>query len=143
MGRAEVGRRALGRQFETGLQSKTPEGMVCPVEPGDRQPSQSPADGKLRDRLPARGLNNTELTFWEKATIVSPVPLKAVGFLLLTGVLLLAAYYFSLFAIHGFSPDFLKINSCVESGGRWNAAERRCERVPDVYVPPDPSMQPF
>ncbi len=117
--------------------------MVSPVETGNRQPRQSPPDKKFPDRWPARGLKNTEPTLWEKATILSPVPLKSVGFLLLTGVLLLAAYYFSLFAIHGFSADFLKINRCLEAGGRWNAAERRCERVPDVYVPPDPSMQPY
>ncbi len=89
------------------------------------------------------GYNYSDLTFWEKVTIISPIPLKTVGFLVLTGVLLLVAYYFSLFAIHGFSPDFLQINDCVESGGRWNAAEKRCERVPDVYVPPDPAMQVY
>lgn len=87
--------------------------------------------------------NYSELTFWEKVNIISPVPPKIVLLLLLTGVLLLAAYYFSLFAIHGFSADFLKINRCLESGGRWNAAERRCEQVQDVYIPPDPAMQPY
>lgn len=78
-----------------------------------------------------------DLSFWEKITIFSPIPLKTVGYLLLTAVLLIAAYYFSLFAIHGFSPNFLEINRCIESGGRWNAFEKRCESVPEVYIPPD------
>lgn len=113
------------------------------VDSGNRQSKQHPLDEKLPARPPLRGLNNSEPTLWEKANIHSPVPLKTMGILLLTAALLLAAYYFSLFAIHGFSPDFLQINRCVESGGRWNAAERRCERVPDVYVPPTPAMQPY
>jgi len=101
------------------------------------------SSGNSPQRPSEKGFNYSELTIWEKITIISPVPPKIVLLLLLTGVLLLAAYYFSLFAIHGFSPDFLKINRCLESGGRWNAVERRCEQVQDVYIPPDPAMQPY
>ena len=57
------------------------------------------------------------------------MPLKAILMLLGTAVLIIGGYFFSLYAIHGFSPDFLEINKCVESGGRWNYKSRRCEQV--------------
>jgi hypothetical protein len=62
----------------------------------------------------------------EKLFILPP---KAMLMLLATAVLLVGGYFFTLYAIHGFSPDFLKINKCVESGGRWNYKSRSCEQV--------------
>lgn len=60
------------------------------------------------------------------------MPLKAILMLIGTAILLLAGYFFSLYAIHGFSPDFLEINKCVESGGRWNSKTRSCEKFYDL-----------
>ena len=60
------------------------------------------------------------------------MPLKAVIMLLGTAILIVFGYFFSLYAIHGFNPDFLQINKCVESGGRWNSKERRCEQIYDI-----------
>lgn len=57
------------------------------------------------------------------------LPPKAMLMLIATAVLLVGGYFFTLYAIHGFSPDFLKINKCVESGGRWNYKTRSCEQV--------------
>ena len=57
------------------------------------------------------------------------MPPKAILMLLGTALFLIAGYFFSLYAIHGFSPDFLEINNCVESGGRWNYKTRRCEQI--------------
>jgi hypothetical protein len=64
------------------------------------------------------------------------VPPKALIMIFSTVVVLTAAYFFTLFAIHGFSSDFLEINRCVESGGRWDAKNRRCEKIPEAYIPP-------
>lgn len=63
------------------------------------------------------------------------MPLKAVFILAATAVVLTTAYFFSIWAIYGFDPDFLKINQCIESGGRWNADSRECEPIPEVYQP--------
>jgi hypothetical protein len=57
------------------------------------------------------------------------MPPKAILMLLGTALFLIVGYFFSLYAIHGFSPDFLEINNCVESGGRWNYKTRRCEQI--------------
>lgn len=57
------------------------------------------------------------------------LPPKAMLMLVATAVLLVGGYFFTLYAIHGFSPDFLKINKCVESGGRWDYKSRNCEQV--------------
>jgi hypothetical protein len=67
------------------------------------------------------------------------MPLKAIVLLLGTAIFITLAYFFSLFAIHGFSPDFLEINKCIESGGRWNYDLRTCEKLPGIYTPPDPN----
>jgi hypothetical protein len=67
------------------------------------------------------------------------MPLKAILLLAGTAVLLTASYFFSLYATHGFSPDFLKIHDCVEAGGRWNDKLRTCEKLPSLYSPPDPT----
>lgn len=60
---------------------------------------------------------------------LSFLPPKAMLMLVSTAFLLVGGYFFTLYAIHGFSPDFLKINKCVESGGRWNYKTRSCEQV--------------
>lgn len=65
-------------------------------------------------------------------------PVKPVLMLLGTVLLLIGGYYLSLFAIHGFDPDFLQINKCVESGGQWNSKLRICEPLPGIYIPPEP-----
>lgn len=58
---------------------------------------------------------------------------------MLTGaaILIVCGYFFSLYAIHGFSADFWEINKCVEAGGRWNTKERRCEQVYDLKSSPE------
>lgn len=43
--------------------------------------------------------------------------------LLLTPLL----YFGSLFVEYDFNPDFLAIDSCLDSGGRWNYTTRTCE----------------
>jgi hypothetical protein len=73
----------------------------------------------------------------------SLVPLKAVVTLLATALLIVAGYYFSLYAIHGFDPDFLEINKCVEAGGRWDRQLRICQPLPGIYTPPDPNAPQY
>jgi hypothetical protein len=62
----------------------------------------------------------------EKLCVLPP---KAMLMLLATAIILIGGYFFTLYAIHGFSPDFLAINQCVESGGRWNYKTRQCEQT--------------
>jgi len=46
-------------------------------------------------------------------------------------VLLICGLYFGgLFVAHGFNPDFLSIDSCLDRGGQWDDASRSCEGVP-------------
>lgn len=71
------------------------------------------------------------------------LPLKAVLMILGTAVAIVAGYYFSLFAIHGFDRDFLEINKCVESGGRWNHELRVCEKIPGTYIPSVPDRPDY
>lgn len=66
------------------------------------------------------------------------LPLKALVMILGAALLIVVGYYFSLYVIHGFDSDFLKINKCVESGGRWNHQLRVCEKIPGTYIPPQP-----
>lgn len=66
------------------------------------------------------------------------LPLKALVMLLGGALLIVGGYYFSLYVIHGFDSDFLKINECVETGGRWNYQLRVCEKIPGTYIPPHP-----
>lgn len=66
------------------------------------------------------------------------LPLKAVIMVLATALLIVGGYYFSLFAIHGFDRDFIQINKCVESGGRWNHKLRVCEKIAGTYIPAEP-----
>ena len=73
----------------------------------------------------------------------SLVPLKALLTLLVTSVVIVAGYYFSLYVLHGFDPDFLAINKCVESGGRWDHQLRICQQLPGIYTPPDPSAPQY
>ncbi len=49
--------------------------------------------------------------------------------LVATAILLIVGYFLSLYKLHVLSPDFLEINKCVESGGRWNYKSRHCEQV--------------
>ena len=65
------------------------------------------------------------------------LPLKAILTILGAALVLIGGYYLTLFAIHGFDPDFLDINKCVESGGRWNVKLRICEPIPGTYIPPE------
>lgn len=37
-------------------------------------------------------------------------------------------YLGTLFVAHDFNPDFLAIDSCLDSGGRWNHAMKTCEQ---------------
>lgn len=62
------------------------------------------------------------------------MPPKAILMLVGTAILLVAGYFFSIYAIHGFNPDFLQINKCLESGGRWNSKDRRCEQAYDLKI---------
>ena len=36
-------------------------------------------------------------------------------------------YYGTLFVVHGGNPDFLKIDACLDAGGRWDY--EKCEAV--------------
>ena len=65
------------------------------------------------------------------------LPLKAILTILGAALVLIGGYYLTLFAIHGFDPDFLDINKCVESGGRWNVKLRICEPIQGTYIPPE------
>jgi hypothetical protein len=40
---------------------------------------------------------------------------------------ILLVYLLALFVAHDFNPDFLAIDSCLDSGGRWNYTTRTCE----------------
>jgi len=66
------------------------------------------------------------------------MPIKAILMLIGTAILVVGGYFFTLYVIHGFSPDFLEINKCVESGGRWNAKERHCEKFYELSAPQEP-----
>jgi hypothetical protein len=66
------------------------------------------------------------------------MPLKALILVAVTAMVLVAGYYFSLWATHGFDRDFLAIHKCIESGGRWNHERRECESVPGIYLAPEP-----
>lgn len=68
------------------------------------------------------------------------LPLKAIMMLLGAAAMIVISYFLSLYMIHGFDPDFLQINKCVESGGRWNAKLRICEPLPGTYIPPEPVL---
>ena len=46
-----------------------------------------------------------------------------------TVILMTGGYFFTLYAIHGFNPDFLAIDQCLESGGKWNYEHRQCEKI--------------
>jgi hypothetical protein len=44
------------------------------------------------------------------------------------GIALLEVLYWGgLFVVHGGNPDFLDIDSCLDSGGMWNYAARTCD----------------
>jgi len=68
------------------------------------------------------------------------MPLKALFLIAGTAVCLIVGYYFSIYAACGFNPDFLAINACTESGGRWNYESRSCEKIPGTLLDPKPSV---
>jgi hypothetical protein len=82
---------------------------------------------------------STEASLW--GPLASLLPIKAIVTVLGATLLLVAGYFFSLYAIHGFDRDFLAINKCVEMGGRWNHQLRICEKLQDIYEPPNPLPQ--
>ena len=84
--------------------------------------------GKLDDAFPRSNILES---------IGELLPLRAIVTILVATLVLIGGYYFTLFAIHGFDPDFLAINKCVESGGRWNVKLRICEPIPGTYIPPE------
>ena len=43
----------------------------------------------------------------------------------------LVAYYGFLFHAHGFNPDFLRIDSCLDAGGSWDYENQKCNRLKD------------
>ena len=49
--------------------------------------------------------------------------LKWIGAALLLCVVIYVAV---LFVLHGGSPDFISIDSCLDSGGRWDHGRRVC-----------------
>jgi hypothetical protein len=50
--------------------------------------------------------------------------LKWIGLIVVVAVL---TYFVILFIAHGGSRDFLRIDSCLDAGGRWNYESRTCE----------------
>lgn len=42
-------------------------------------------------------------------------------------ILLIAAYNLALWPSTGFNPDYAKIDTCLDLGGRWNYEIRACE----------------
>lgn len=55
--------------------------------------------------------------------------LRAAALLIGTLLLLPMIYFGGLLVAHDFSPDFLAIDSCLDAGGRWDYAHRRCVRT--------------
>lgn len=50
-------------------------------------------------------------------------------FLLFAAPFIVASLYLGfLWVSHDFDPAFLKIDSCLDDGGRWNYAKGVCER---------------
>jgi hypothetical protein len=47
-------------------------------------------------------------------------------FLALMSVLFLAPYHFLLWIGSDFNSDFMKIDSCLDSGGAWDELNRQC-----------------
>ena len=57
------------------------------------------------------------------------MPPKVIFMIIGTVILMTGGYFLTLYAIHGFDPDFLAINQCLESGGKWNYDRRQCEKI--------------
>jgi hypothetical protein len=47
--------------------------------------------------------------------------------LLAAGAVTVLLYVAMLFISHGFNPDFLAIDACLDDGKRWNYEDRQCE----------------
>jgi hypothetical protein len=90
--------------------------------------------GKLEDAFPRSNILES---------LGELLPIKAMITILGAALVLIGGYYFTLFAIHGFDSDFLAINRCVESGGRWNVKLRICEPIPGTYIPPEPASSDY
>lgn len=58
---------------------------------------------------------------------VQTVFLWVMAGLILLPLLAVASYLAALFIVHDCNPDFLSIDSCLDSGGRWNYETRNCE----------------
>jgi hypothetical protein len=49
--------------------------------------------------------------------------IRKIGFLIIVGLLItMGIYYFF------FHSEFMKIDSCLDAGGRWIESEKRCEK---------------
>ena len=60
-----------------------------------------------------------------------PMSLRNIVVSVVAGVLLVLGLYLGgLFVAHGFDPNFLAIDSCLDRGGRWDHASQGCEGVP-------------
>lgn len=51
-----------------------------------------------------------------------------IGVTIATPLLIIVGYLFALWVAYDFNPDFLKSDSCLDLGGRWNYEENRCEK---------------
>ena len=62
---------------------------------------------------------------------ITASPLKWIGIavmVVITFVITIVIYFAFLFIAHGGNRDFLSIDSCLDTGGRWNYEARTCER---------------
>ena len=41
--------------------------------------------------------------------------------------ILIGIHLATLWVLHDYNPDFLKIDSCIDAGGTWNYETRECE----------------
>jgi len=46
---------------------------------------------------------------------------------LYTFIVCIIAYQYLLFQLTGFDPNYARIDSCLDNGGRWNKDYERCE----------------
>jgi hypothetical protein len=91
--------------------------------------------------LAANGGYGGQIFFW-LATVVSPIvgvcvcllarlsyrPAVIVGAAIALVIAVpILGYLMLLFALSGFDRHFLAIDTCLDRGGRWNAAIQRCE----------------
>jgi hypothetical protein len=58
----------------------------------------------------------------------SPNWIRIASMVILAFVISVVISFAFLFVAHGGSRDFLSIDSCLDTGGRWNYETRTCER---------------